>query len=111
MPAEPIAEQVAGEDPAMAANSAQANTLATPRPPGTRCSQAWSAELARYAIARNADNRKVIEAWVATWQPLAEGAVSGLATAFGEASQAPDVDAVLRRVKTSVDKLAESWSG
>jgi hypothetical protein len=44
MPAEPIAEQVAGEEPAIAANSAQANTLATPRPPGTRCSQACSAE-------------------------------------------------------------------
>src|ERR1700685_1603282 len=44
IPAEPIAEQVAGEDPAIAANSAQANTLATPSPPGTRCSQACSAE-------------------------------------------------------------------
>jgi hypothetical protein len=29
MPAEPIAEQVAGDDPAIAANNAQANTLAT----------------------------------------------------------------------------------
>ena len=36
--------QVAGEEPAIAANSAQANTLATPSPPGTRCSQACSAE-------------------------------------------------------------------
>ena len=44
MPAEPIAEQVAGEEPAIAANSAQANTLATPSPPGTRCNQACSAE-------------------------------------------------------------------
>src|ERR1044071_7438055 len=44
MPAEPIAEQVAGEEPAMAANSAQANTLAMPRPPGTLCSQVWMAE-------------------------------------------------------------------
>src|SRR6266581_8930287 len=44
IPAEPIAEQVAGEEPAMAANSAQAKTLATPSPPGTRCSQACSAE-------------------------------------------------------------------
>src|SRR5260370_37899114 len=44
MPAEPIAEQVAGEEPAIAANNAQANTLATPRPPGMRCSQACSAE-------------------------------------------------------------------
>jgi hypothetical protein len=43
MPAEPIAEQVAGDDPAIAANNAQANTLATPSPPGTRCSQACSA--------------------------------------------------------------------
>src|SRR6266571_8259326 len=44
MPAEPIAEQVAGEDPAIAANSAQANTLAMPSPPGTLCSQVWMAE-------------------------------------------------------------------
>src|SRR5712664_1718163 len=44
MPAEPMAEQVAGDDPAIAANNAQANTLATPSPPGTRCSQACSAE-------------------------------------------------------------------
>src|SRR5262249_61711226 len=42
-PAEPIAEQVAGDDPAMAANSAQANTLAMPSPPGMRCIHAWSA--------------------------------------------------------------------
>ena len=34
MPAEPIAEQVAGDDPAIAANRAQANTLATPEPAG-----------------------------------------------------------------------------
>ena len=39
-----MAEQVAGLEPAMAANSAQANTLAMPRPPGTLCNQAWMAE-------------------------------------------------------------------
>src|SRR6476619_3057900 len=44
MPAEPIAEQVAGEEPAIAANRAQANTLAMPSPPGTLCSQVWMAE-------------------------------------------------------------------
>jgi len=43
MPAEPIAEQVAGEEPAIAANNAQANTLAMPSPPGIRCIQACSA--------------------------------------------------------------------
>ena len=43
MPAEPIAEQVAGLEPAIAANRAQANTLAMPRPPGTRPIQACSA--------------------------------------------------------------------
>jgi hypothetical protein len=37
MPALPIAEQVAGLDPAIAANSAQAKTLAMPKPPGMRC--------------------------------------------------------------------------
>src|SRR3954471_5372087 len=44
MPAEPIAEQVAGDEPAIAANKAQANTLAIPSPPGTRLSQTWMAE-------------------------------------------------------------------
>jgi hypothetical protein len=44
MPAEPIAEQVAGLEPAMAANSAQAKTLAMPSPPGIRCIQACMAE-------------------------------------------------------------------
>ena len=39
-----MAEQVAGLDPAMAANSPQAITTATPSPPGTRPSQACSAE-------------------------------------------------------------------
>src|SRR5438067_10926062 len=44
MPDEPIAEQVAGDEPAIAANSAQAKTLAMPRPPGTLLSHAWIAE-------------------------------------------------------------------
>ena len=43
MPEEPIAEHVAGLEPAMAANSPQAITTATPNPPGTRCSQVCSA--------------------------------------------------------------------
>src|SRR3977135_450657 len=43
-PPEPMAEQVAGNDPAIDANNAQANSLATPSPPGTRCSQACRAE-------------------------------------------------------------------
>ena len=45
MPALPIAEQVAGLDPAIAANSAQANTLAMPSPPGMRCIQACIAPI------------------------------------------------------------------
>src|SRR5215472_15296415 len=43
MPAEPIAEQVAGEEPAIAANNAQANTLAIPSPPGIQCIHACRA--------------------------------------------------------------------
>jgi hypothetical protein len=43
MPELPIAEQVAGEDPAIAANIPQASTTATPSPPGTRPSQVCSA--------------------------------------------------------------------
>ncbi len=43
MPALPIAEHVAGLDPAIAANSAQVKTLAIPRPPGMRCIQACMA--------------------------------------------------------------------
>ena len=37
------AEQVAGDEPAIAANSAQANTLAMPSPPGILCIQACRA--------------------------------------------------------------------
>ena len=40
----PMAEQVAGLDPAIAANSAQVKTLAIPNPPGMRCIQACMAE-------------------------------------------------------------------
>ena len=43
MPELPIAEQVAGLDPAMAANRPQASTTATPSPPGTRCSHVCKA--------------------------------------------------------------------
>ena len=43
MPAEPIAEHVAGLDPAIAAKRAHANTLAMPSPPGTRLIHACSA--------------------------------------------------------------------
>ena len=43
MPAEPIAEQVAGDDPAIAANNAQAKTFAMPSPPGIRPIQTCSA--------------------------------------------------------------------
>src|SRR3982751_2810168 len=44
MPALPMAEQVAGLEPAIAANSAQVKTLAMPRPPGMRCIHACIAE-------------------------------------------------------------------
>ena len=43
MPLLPMALHVAGLLPAMAANSPQASTTATPSPPGTRCSQVCSA--------------------------------------------------------------------
>ncbi len=76
----------------------------------TTRSQAWSAELAHYAIARNPDNRQVIEGWAATWQPLADRAVAGLATAFGGAPPPADADTVADRVRTSVAKFTESWS-
>jgi len=44
MPALPIAEHVAGLDPAIAAKSAQAKTLAMPRPPGILLIHACIAE-------------------------------------------------------------------
>ena len=47
MPAEPIAEQVAGEDPAIAANSAHAKTLATPSPPEGSADLADADQVAR----------------------------------------------------------------
>ncbi len=37
IPALPIAEHVAGLDPAIAANSAHVKTFAMPSPPGMRC--------------------------------------------------------------------------
>jgi len=48
-------------------------------------SQAWSAALARYAIAQNSDNREVIASWEDAWQPLADGACDGLSSVFADA--------------------------
>ena len=76
----------------------------------TARSQAWSAELARYAIARNSANLDVIDGWVAAWQPLADRAVDGLAVAFAAAPASTDIS-VRQRVATSVDKLREAWRG
>jgi hypothetical protein len=55
MPAVPIAEHVAGLEPAIAANSAQVNTFAIPSPPGMRCSHAC---IARYR-SRPASDRPI----------------------------------------------------
>lgn len=76
----------------------------------TTRSQAWSAALARYAIAQNPDNRTVLEDWAQTWQPLADRAVSGLADAFASAPQPVSADAVHDRVAASVAKFTESWA-
>jgi hypothetical protein len=76
----------------------------------TTRSQAWSAALARYALAQNPDNRAVIGGWAATWQPLADRAVDGLAVAFADAPAAVDVAAVRNRAAASVSAFTESWS-
>jgi len=77
----------------------------------TTRSQAWSAALARYAIAQNADNRAVIEEWSQVWQPLADRAVDGLAATFTDAPNAVGLQSVRDRVRTSVDRFTASWSG
>lgn len=68
-------------------------------------SQAWSAELARYAIAANPGNSGVITRWQAEWQPLADRAVAGLAAVFATAPRAGDPAVVRQRVAASVSKF------
>ncbi len=76
----------------------------------TTRSQAWSAALARYAIAQNPDNRTVLEDWAQAWRPLADRAVSGLADAFSAAPRPVSTDTIHDRVTASVAKFTESWA-
>jgi hypothetical protein len=71
----------------------------------TTRSQAWSAALARYALAARPANDPVIDDWVTKWRPLAERAVDGLATTF------TDPAAARRRVADSVSAFTTQWAG
>ncbi|WP_167099161.1 aromatic/alkene monooxygenase hydroxylase subunit beta [Mycobacterium sp. DL592] len=77
----------------------------------TTRNQAWSAALARYALAQNPANRDVIEGWAQAWRPLAQRAVDGLAATFADAPSPLDADSVRNRVSTSIAAFTESWSG
>ena len=72
--------------------------------------QAWSAALARYALAQNPANHGALEQWASAWQPLADRAVEALAVVFADAPAPLDVDAVRNRVSASVRALTDSWS-
>ena len=74
-------------------------------------SQAWSSALARYAIAAAPTNREVLADWKATWQPLADLAVEGLAVAFGDAPSPIDSSAVRTQVIDAVNKVGATISG
>lgn len=76
----------------------------------TTRSQAWSAALARYALAANDTNRAVIDGWALNWRPLAERAVDGLAGAFADAPQPLDSNAIHQQVHDSVAKFGSQWS-
>jgi toluene monooxygenase system protein E len=70
----------------------------------TTRSQAWSAALARYALAADAANRAAIDGWAAKWRPLADRAVDGLAEAFTDPAVAR------RRVIDSVATFTSQWA-
>jgi hypothetical protein len=73
-------------------------------------SQAWSAALARYAIAQNSDNREVIASWEDAWQPLADGACDGLSSVFADAPHPVDASSVREQVAASQTKFRASWA-
>ncbi|MCV7079085.1 aromatic/alkene monooxygenase hydroxylase subunit beta [Mycobacterium szulgai] len=70
----------------------------------TTRSQAYSAALARYALAANPGNRGVIDGWQTKWRPLADRAVGGLAAAFTDPASARD------RVTGSVAAFTAQWA-
>ncbi len=74
-------------------------------------SQAWSTNLARHATASRPGNAAVLAAWERTWRPLAERAVDGLSTVFGDAPKAVDPADVVAAVGASSAALRASWAG
>jgi len=59
-----------------------------------RRSQDWSAALVRYAVSQDAAMADVVRGWLATWQPLADAAVAGLAGIFAGAARPMDATTV-----------------
>ena len=75
----------------------------------TTRSQVWSAALARYAVTVAPANQDVLDDWVATWEPLARGAVGALAEVVADAPHTEAPDVVLRRIAESTDRFANGW--
>jgi hypothetical protein len=69
----------------------------------------WSAELVRYSVAANPANQGVLANWQTEWQPLAERAVTGLATIFGTAPHPKEPAAVERQVAASVARFRSAF--
>jgi toluene monooxygenase system protein E len=96
---EALAELAAAHDDGLTAALLQESRVDTTR------SQTWSAELARYSVAANSANRNVLARWQDEWQPLADRAVTGLATIFATAPHPRDPAEVSQQVAGSVARL------
>ncbi|SBW22537.1 aromatic/alkene monooxygenase hydroxylase subunit beta [Protofrankia symbiont of Coriaria ruscifolia] len=74
-------------------------------------SQAWSAAVARHAIAQQPDNILVIAAWEDTWRPRTEKTVAGLAALFTDAPNPATPAEVAATVAATTAAFRASWSG
>ena len=74
-------------------------------------SRAWSAALARHAIAGRPDNAAVLAAWEENWRPRAEKAVAGLAALFDNAPNPASPAEVATTVAATTAASRASWTG
>ena len=49
----------------------------------------WSSELAKFCVAQRHENSEVLQRWVRRWEPRADAAAAGLATAIAALNGAP----------------------
>ena len=69
----------------------------------------WSAEIARFAIANNADNVAVLERWVNRWRPRAIDAAAALAEAVAAVPGSPlSADEMAAAAEAAMDARLES---